>query len=84
MGELSKCINIGSVLEEQLEQAGIHTLEELEKAGSRDAWLRIKAADPSACLNRLYALEGAIRGVRWHSLPPEVKTELKDFYQKMK
>jgi hypothetical protein len=25
-------------------------------------------------------LEGAIRGVRWHYLPEEVKNELREFY----
>ena len=84
MGELSQCINIGSVLERQLGEAGIHTPEELEEAGSREAWLRIRSADPSACYNRLCALEGAVRGVRWHDLLPGVKAELKDFYQQAK
>jgi DNA transformation protein len=48
MGELSKVINIGEKLEEQLEEVGINSLEELKKTGSREAWLRIKAMDPSA------------------------------------
>lgn len=84
MGELSGCINIGTVVEQQLEQAGIHTPEELRAVGSREAWLRIKAIDPSACYNRLCALEGAIRGVRWHDLPSGVKADLKDFSRQMK
>jgi DNA transformation protein and related proteins len=48
MGELSKVINIGEKLEEQLEAVGISSMEELRKIGSREAWLRIKAMDPSA------------------------------------
>ena len=52
MGELSKLPNIGPVVEEQLHQAGIKTTEELRKTGSRDAWLKIKAIDPSACYNK--------------------------------
>jgi len=48
MGELSKVINIGEKLEEQLEEVGIKSLKELKKIGSREAWLRIKAIDPSA------------------------------------
>ena len=48
MGELSKVINIGEKLEEQLEAVGITNIEELRKTGSREAWLRIKATDPSA------------------------------------
>ena len=48
MGELSKVVNIGEKLEEQLEEVGICNIEELKKTGSREAWLRIKAMDPSA------------------------------------
>lgn len=80
MGELSKLPNIGSVLECQLEQVGIYSPEELRQMGSREAWLRIKAQDPSACYNRLCGLEGAVRGIRWHHLPDDVKQELKSFY----
>ena len=57
MGELAKLPNIGKVLEEQLNQAGITTYEELKEIGSRQAWLKIKAMDDTACLHRLYSLE---------------------------
>ena len=80
MGELSKQPNIGKILEEQLQETGIDTIAQLREIGSRKAWSRIKEIDPSACYNRLCALEGAIRGVRWHELPDEVKKELKEFY----
>ena len=84
MSELEKLPNIGKVVAAQLEEAGIHTADELRAAGSQNAWLAIQAIDPSACYHRLCGLEGAIRGVRWHDLPPEVKKELKDFYNKTK
>ena len=48
MGELAKLPNIGKVLEEQLNQAGITTYEELKEIGSRQAWLKIKAMDDTA------------------------------------
>ena len=80
MGELGKLPNIGRTLEEQLHEVGINTVEQLKEAGSRKAWTAIKAIDPSACYNRLCALEGALRGIRWHALPDSVKKELKDFY----
>jgi len=84
MGELSKLPNIGSKLEAQLNEVGIERIEQLGKTGSKQAWLDIKAIDSSACINRLCALEGAIQGIRWHSLPDEVKSELKEFYNKVK
>lgn len=84
MGELSKQPNIGPVVEEQLNQVGINTLEDLKTVGSRQAWLRILAMDSSACIHRLYSLEGAVRGVRKAQLPQDVKAELKDFYNHVK
>ncbi len=84
MGTLSQLPNIGEKLEAQLVEAGITTFEELKAAGSREAWLRIKATDPSACLMRLSALEGAIRGIRWHNLDNSVKQSLREFYHSHK
>lgn len=84
MGELSKLPNIGPVVEEQLIRAGIRTEQELKDCGSKDAWLRIQAFDASACIHRLYSLEGAVRGIRKNQLPEEVKKELKDFYNEKK
>ena len=81
MGELAKLVNIGKVVEQQLEAVDVTTPQQLMELGSREAWLRIQAIDSSACYNRLCALEGAIRGVRWHDLPQDVKQELKEFYQ---
>ena len=84
MGALSELPNIGKNVEEQLNQVGINTVDELAKAGSKEAWLRILEIDESACINRLMALEGAIRGVKKNMLPDEVKADLKAFYQKNK
>ena len=81
MGELSSLPNIGKVMEEQLMQVGIHSAGELKRVGSKDAWLRIQTIDESACIHRLMALEGAIRGVKKSMLSDEVKADLKAFYQ---
>ena len=79
MGELTTLPNIAAKLEAQLAKAGITTLEEFRRVGSREAWLRILARDPSACGVRLYALEGALQGVRWHDMDEETKRSLKEF-----
>ena len=50
MGELSRLPNIGPVVESQLNTVGIHTYEQLKAEGSRQAWLKIKAIDDSACI----------------------------------
>lgn len=80
MINLSNLPNIGKKLEEQLNNIGITSAEELQSIGSKEAWLKIKSIDSSACINRLYALEGAIQGIRWHSLPKSTKDDLKSFF----
>jgi len=84
MGELTTLPNIAAKLESQLADVGITTIEELKRVGSREAWLRILARDPSACIMRLSALEGAIQGVRWHYLDEDTKRSLKEFYHQHK
>lgn len=81
MAKLTDMPNIGKTMEEQLNRAGIETPEQLIETGSKQAWLLIQAFDPSACYNRLCGLEGAVRGIRWHDLPAEVKADLKEFYR---
>ena len=84
MGELSKLPNIGKVVEKQLNDVGINTVDDLINLGSKEAWLKIKEIDDSACLNRLMALEGAIQNIRWHNLSEEDKDNLRDFYNSQK
>lgn len=84
MGELSKLPNIGPIVEQQLNEVGIMTAEQLRETGSRQAWLKIKAIDDSACIHRLLGMEGAVRGIKKRDLPPEVKAELKEFYNAFK
>ncbi len=80
MSDLTRLPNIAKKLEAQLIGVGITSAEQLKAVGSREAWLRILAGDPSACLMRLSALEGAIQGLRWHALDDGTKQSLKEFY----
>lgn len=82
--KLSDMSNIGPVLERQLREVGITTPDELRQAGSREAWLKILQHDPSACVNRLMGLEGAIQNIRWHHLEPQTKKALGAFVKKHK
>lgn len=79
--DLAQMPKVGKNLAEKLIQAGIQTPFELKSAGTENAFLRVRAIDPGACLNMLFALEGAIQGVRWHSLDPARKEELKAFFR---
>ena len=84
MGELTMLPNIGKKLEQQLTQVGITTAEELRAVGAKEAWLRIRAMDPSACMLRLMALEGAVEGIHKNLLSDQVKADLKAFYGEQK
>ncbi len=79
MNNLSDLPNIGKTLQEKLIKVGINNPEDLINTGSENALLKIRAIDESACFNMLCALEGAIRGIRWHELAKERKEELKQF-----
>lgn len=80
MEHLEDMINIGKVLASQLTQVGIDSPDKLKQIGARDAWLKIQAIDESACIHRLYSLEGAIEGIKKTQLDYETKVALKQFY----
>ena len=84
MGRLSDAVNIGEKLEKQLIGAGIESIDELKAVGAKEAWIRIKATNINICSSRIYALEGAIRGIKRDYLPDEVKEELKAFCKEVK
>ena len=77
MKELSTLPNIGGTLAARLSNAGIDSPEELVSVGSIAATLRLRGLEERACYNTLYALEGAIRGIRWHAIPKADRDELK-------
>ena len=76
MSDLTDLLNIGQILADMLDGIGVSDLEQLAALGSVEAIIRIGAADGSGCDNMLYALEGAIQGIRWHALPQPVREEL--------
>jgi DNA transformation protein len=79
--ELSKCINIGKDTEAKLKEVGIDSYEDLKQIGTENAFIRVQAIDPGACLSFLCGLDGAIEGIKWHSLSPERKKELQAFFK---
>lgn len=76
--------NIGKVLEKKLIQAEINSQEALFVLGSENTFIRLKTIDNGACLQELYALEGAIQGIRWHHLTDTRKKELSLFFKTCK
>ena len=70
--------NIDGALAEKLASAGVASYEDLVTLGSIDVMLKLRAGlDPGACYNMLYAIEGAIRGVRWYAIPKDERNWLK-------
>ncbi|QDR81088.1 TfoX/Sxy family protein [Sporomusa termitida] len=80
MSPLTELPNIGPVLAERLKNAGIFDLTGLRAVGSKAALMLIRGTGQDTCLSMLYALEGAVQGVRWHNLDKAVKAELKEYY----
>ena len=82
--KLTDLPNISEVIALDLQKAGVNTVEDLKRIGSKDAFIRIRLqADSEACVNKLCALEGAIQGIRWHQLSEDTKADLKAFYKSL-
>lgn len=84
MNVLTKLPNIGKTLAQKLQEVDICTQEDLKRLGSEGALIKISSLENGgACINMLYALEGAIQNIRWHSLSMLRKEELKQFYHSL-
>jgi DNA transformation protein and related proteins len=83
MKNLSEAQNIGKVLEVKLNKIGIHSIDELKRMGAEAAFAQIKAIEPNAARSVLFSLDGAISGVRWHSLNESRKNELRNFFNEL-
>ena len=82
MKSLTELPNIGKTLAEKLNSIAIKNEQELKQLGSENAIIKIATIENSgACINMLYALEGAIQGIRWHALDNDRKQELKELYR---
>ena len=79
MSELTKLPNIGQELAMRLVLAGIKSSEEFLQLGTETVFIKLKTVFPSACHNQLYAVEGAMQGIRWHGISKERKQELHEF-----
>lgn len=77
---LSDLPNIGESLAEKLNRIGIENEYQLKNEGTENTFIKLQTIDKDACVNSLYALEGAIQGIRWHKLSKVRKEELLAFY----
>ena len=61
-------LNLGPISCEWLHAIGIHTRGDLEATGAVEAYALIRECGFLPSMHLLYALEGALRGVRWNRL----------------
>ncbi len=74
---LADLVNLGPTSAGWLRDVGIETYDDLERVGSVRAFLLVDASREGVSLNLLYALEGALRDVRWDLLPAAVRADLR-------
>lgn len=78
MAKPSSMKNLGKVADEWLAGIGIFTADEVRALGALEVYQRLKRAYPEAItLNALYALEGALLGIDWRSIPEGRRVELR-------
>jgi DNA transformation protein len=75
--------NIGKNLAEKLNQSGIDSLQSFEKLKTEEIFLALKSEYPDACLNTLYAIEGAKQNIRWHQIDKPRKKDLLAFFDEI-
>lgn len=73
---LSDLPNVSIALGEELARVGIGSPDALRLAGAEAAWDLLRAAGLRTCIQSLLALEGAIQGMTWQSLPTVRRQEL--------
>ena len=73
---LASLANLGPKSAQFLHSAGITSHEQLERLGSVKAYAMVKQVEPSASLNLLWALEGALSGLHWREVAKEHRTSL--------
>lgn len=83
LNEFSTLPNIGLVLAKNLCEIGLKSKDDLFELGSEKAFIRIRAIDQGACLHQLFAIEGALQGIRWHKLSKDKKEDLKVFFNQL-
>jgi DNA transformation protein len=77
MGELSQMKGLGPKSEQQLNEIGIVTREDLERIGPVRAFIKLlNEASAKPSLNFLYAMVGALEGEHWATIAKSRKGQL--------
>lgn len=70
--------NLGPVSMRWLALVGVHTEAELRARGSVAVYRELRARGMPSAANLLYAMEGALMGLRWDRVPDVVKQNLRE------
>lgn len=76
MDDLQSLPNLGPKSRAMLSAAGIESLSQLRRVGSVAAYARVRRECAGASLNLLWALEGALTGLRWQEVARLHRTSL--------
>ena len=75
---LEQLPNLGSISARQLGEVGIKTEAELRAVGAPAAFARLRQQFGRGInFNYLYALAGAIKGIRWEEMPENERLDLR-------
>lgn len=73
-----KIPGIGPVSSRWLADVGVKDIADLERRGSVATFRAVRAREQRVSANLLYALEGALLGLRWDRLPDAVRAKLRE------
>jgi DNA transformation protein len=76
--------NLGPKSSQWLEDAGISSLQELQRLGPVKAFLAVENLGYAPSLNLLWAIEGALSEMPWELIEPSRKESLKHELEKMR
>lgn len=76
--------NIGKVLEYKLNEVGIDTYEKLCKAGTRKAFSKLYSKNNRISKGFLFAIDGAIQGIKTKDISSKRRVELLKFFKSLK
>jgi DNA transformation protein and related proteins len=69
--------NLGPACSIRLQAVGIHNLKDLREMGAVGAYCLVKNHGYPTSLNLLWAIYGALNGMKWNEVPDEIKSQLK-------
>lgn len=74
---IENLLNLGPTSSGWLREAGMGTIADLQRLGPTVAYQIVRARQPKASLNLLWALAAGLRGLDWRALTAQEKDELR-------